>query len=160
MFCSSRINGYGHSSSYCYYYYYYLSVAPQHAGKLLRGGLRLATKAHLRLFYSLASNTFLRILAVPKMADFWIVSVERLMSSILRCAESLVDIVWVLLLLLLLLLFVCLCILHQSYLTITAGTANCPILGGLGSSLHLLWRELGSLTCLRVTLPRTRNLHL
>ena len=32
--------------------------------------------------------------------------------------------------------------------------------GGLGSSLHLLWRELGSLTCLRVTLPRTRNLHL
>ena len=30
--------------------------------------------------------------------------------------------------------------------------------GGLGSSLHLLWRELGGLTCLRVTLPRTRNL--
>ena len=57
-------------------------------------------------------------------------------------------------------LFVCLCILHQSCLTITAGTANCPILGGLGSSLHLLWRELGSLTCLRVTLLRTRNLHL
>ena len=54
----------------------------------------------------------------------------------------------------------CLCILHQSCLTITAGTANCPILGGFGSSLHLLWRELGSLTCLRVTLPRTRNLHL
>ena len=25
--------------------------------------------------------------------------------------------------------FFCLCILHQSYLTITAGTANCPILG-------------------------------
>ena len=56
--------------------------------------------------------------------------------------------------------FVCLCILHQSCLTITAGTANCAILGGLGSSLHLLWRELGSLTCLRVTLRRTRNLHL
>ena len=48
-----------------------------------------------------------------------------------------------------------LCILYQSCLTITAGTANCPILGGLGSNLHLLWRELGSLTCLRVTLPRT-----
>ena len=57
-------------------------------------------------------------------------------------------------------LFICLCILHQSCLTITAGTTNCPILGGLGSSLHFLWRELGSLTCLRVTLPRTRNLHL
>ena len=57
-------------------------------------------------------------------------------------------------------LFVCLFILHQSCLTIIAGTANCPILGGLGSSLHLLWRELGSLACLRVTLPRTRNLHL
>ena len=55
---------------------------------------------------------------------------------------------------------ICLCILHQSCLTVTAGTANCPILGGLGSSLHLLWRELGSLTCLRVTLPRTQNLHL
>ena len=27
--------------------------------------------------------------------------------------------------------FVCLCILHQSCLTITAGTANCPILGGI-----------------------------
>ena len=54
----------------------------------------------------------------------------------------------------------CLCILHQSCLTITAGTVNCPILGGLGSNLHLLWRELGSLTCLRVTLLRTRNLHL
>ena len=51
--------------------------------------------------------------------------------------------------------FACLCILHQSCLTITAGTANCPIFrgggggggedggGGLGSSLHLLWRELG-----------------
>ena len=56
--------------------------------------------------------------------------------------------------------FFCLFILHQSCLTIIAGTANCPILGGLGSSLHLLWRELGSLACLRVTLPRTRNLHL
>ena len=41
-------------------------------------------------------------------------------------------------------LFVCLCILHQSCLTITAGTANCPILGELDSSLDLLWRELGS----------------
>ena len=29
-------------------------------------------------------------------------------------------------------LFVCLFILHQSCLTIIAGTANCPILGGLG----------------------------
>ena len=29
-------------------------------------------------------------------------------------------------------LFVCLYILHQSCLTITAGTANCPILGGIG----------------------------
>ena len=27
--------------------------------------------------------------------------------------------------------YVCLCILHQSCLTITAGTANCPIFGGL-----------------------------
>ena len=54
----------------------------------------------------------------------------------------------------------CLCILHQSCLTITAGTANCPVLGVLDSSLHLLWRELGSLTCLRVTFSRTRNLHL
>ena len=27
---------------------------------------------------------------------------------------------------------VCLCILHQSCLTITAGTANCPILNGIG----------------------------
>ena len=56
--------------------------------------------------------------------------------------------------------FVCLCILHQLCLTITARTANCPILGGLDSSLHLLWRELGSLSCLKVTLPRTRSLHL
>ena len=39
--------------------------------------------------YSLASNTFLKIIAVPKMADFWIVSIEMLMSSISRCAESL-----------------------------------------------------------------------
>ena len=52
----------------------------------------------------------------------------------------------------------CLCILHQSCLTITSGTANCPLFGGLGSRLHLLWRELGSLTCLRVTLPRIWNL--
>ena len=51
--------------------------------------------------------------------------------------------------------FVCLCILHQSCLTITAGTANCPILGGLGSSLHLVRRELGSLTCLRMTPQNT-----
>ena len=29
-------------------------------------------------------------------------------------------------------LIVCLCILHQSCLTITAGTANCPILRGIG----------------------------
>ena len=29
-------------------------------------------------------------------------------------------------------MFVCLCILHQSCLTITAGTTNCPILGGIG----------------------------
>ena len=36
-------------------------------------------------------------------------------------------------------LFVCLCILHQSCLTITAGTGNCPTLGGLGSCLHLLF---------------------
>ena len=43
-------------------------------------------------------------------------------------------------------MFVSLCILHQPYLTVTAGTANCPILGRLGSSLHLLSRELGSLT--------------
>ena len=28
--------------------------------------------------------------------------------------------------------FVCLCILHQSYLTITAGTVSCPLLGGTG----------------------------
>ena len=35
---------------------------------------------------------------------------------------------------------------------ITAGAANCPRLGGLGSSLHLLRRKLGSLTCLRMTL--------
>ena len=26
--------------------------------------------------YSLASKTFLKVLAVPKMADFWIVSIE------------------------------------------------------------------------------------
>ena len=39
-----------------------------------------------------------------------------------------------------------------SYLTITAGTVNCPILGGLGPSLHLLRRELGSLMSLRMAL--------
>ena len=49
--------------------------------------------------------------------------------------------------------FVSVCVLHPSCLTITAGTANYPILGGLDSSLHLLRRELGSLTCLRMTLP-------
>ena len=48
-------------------------------------------------------------------------------------------------------LFVCLCILHQSCLTITARTVNCPVLGegrGVGvlrSSLHLFRMELGSL---------------
>ena len=31
-----------------------------------------------------------------------------------------------------LLFFFCLCILHQSCLTITAGTANCPVLNGIG----------------------------
>ena len=48
---------------------------------------------------------------------------------------------------------VCVCILHQSCLSISAGTANCPISGELGSSLHLIRRELRSLTCLRMTLP-------
>ena len=43
--------------------------------------------------YSLASNTFLKILAVPNVTEFWIVSIEMLMSSISRCAESLVGIV-------------------------------------------------------------------
>ena len=43
--------------------------------------------------------------------------------------------------------YVCLCILHKSCLTIAAGTVNSPILGGLGSRLHLLRRELGSLMC-------------
>ena len=38
--------------------------------------------------------------------------------------------------------FVCLCIQHQSCLNISAGTVNCAILGGLGSSVHLLWSEL------------------
>ena len=51
------------------------------------------------------------------------------------------------------LLFVCLCLLYQSYWTITAGTVNCPILGELGSSLHLLRKELGFLTCLEIALP-------
>ena len=31
-------------------------------------------------------------------------------------------------------------------------SVNCSVLGGLGSSLHLLRRELGSLTCLRMAL--------
>ena len=41
-----------------------------------------------------------------------------------------------------------------------AGATKCAVTGGHRSSLHLLWRKLGSLTCLRVTLPRTQNLHL
>ena len=53
-------------------------------------------------------------------------------------------------------LMFCLFLLHQSYLTITAGTENCPILGGLGSNLYLLRRELRSLTCLRMALPEHR----
>ena len=35
-------------------------------------------------------------------------------------------------------------------------TANCPILGALGSSRHLLRREVGSLACLRMALSEHR----
>ena len=52
----------------------------------------------------------------------------------------------------------CLRTLHQSYLTVSGGTANWPILGELGSSLHLLRGKLGS-NMPGYGSPRTWDLH-
>ena len=46
------------------------------------------------------------------------------------------------------------CVFRISHmLTIIAGKKNCPILSVLDSSQHLLRIKLGSLTCMRMTLP-------